>query len=81
MYSNIVSCAASGEPPLLLAVSVHCATRAAIREAQKQLRSWNGLDGCVSYSQLEVPATMPVVKELCGLDSVEKYLQWRMKSI
>ena len=71
-------CAASGEPPLLLAVSVHCATRAAIKEARKQLVSWSGLDWSDSTFHLEVPATMPVVKELCGLDSVERYLQWRM---
>jgi hypothetical protein len=24
--------------------------------------------------QMDVPATMPVVKELCGLDVVERYL-------
>lgn len=68
--------AASGEPPLLLAVSVHCASRAAIKEARKQLVSWNGL--CKSDSttfQLEVPATMPVVKSLCGLENVDCYLQ------
>ncbi|GAY66478.1 hypothetical protein CUMW_249100 [Citrus unshiu] len=68
----------SGEPPLLLAVSVHCATRAAIREAWKQLLSWSQLDQSDLTFDLEVPATMQVVKELCGLDSVEKYLQWRM---
>ena len=71
--------AASGEPPLLLAVSVHCATRAAIKEARKQLHSWGGLEGSdseLTLFDLEVPATMPVVKQLCGLDSVEKYLQF-----
>ncbi|KAI9196289.1 hypothetical protein LWI28_022642 [Acer negundo] len=62
----------SGEPPLLLAVSVHCATRAAIKEAQKQLVSWSGLDWSDSTFHLEIPATMPVVKELCGLDCVER---------
>lgn len=70
-----VICEASGEPPLLLAVSVHCATRAAIKEARKQLSCWRGLDGCDLAFQLEVPATMPVVKELCGLDNVECYLK------
>ncbi|KVH90442.1 [2Fe-2S]-binding [Cynara cardunculus var. scolymus] len=66
----------SGEPPLLLAVSVHCATRSAIKEARNQLRSWKGLDdGPESLIQLDVPATMPVVKTLCGLDNVEFYLQ------
>ncbi|XP_059659715.1 abscisic-aldehyde oxidase-like isoform X2 [Cornus florida] len=73
---RILSSKASGEPPLLLAVSVHCAARAAIKEARKQLLSWSKLDASDSPPfQLEVPATMPVVKELCGLDSVERYLQ------
>ena len=68
--------AASGEPPLLLAVSVHCATRAAIKEARKQLHSWkNSSDQSNVSFQLDVPATMPVVKRLCGMDYVESYLQ------
>ena len=67
--------AASGEPPLLLAVSVHCATRAAIGEARKQLLRWKGLNESDLTFQLEVPATMPVVKKLCGLENVESYLQ------
>ena len=67
--------AASGEPPLLLVVSVHYATRAAIREAQKQLLRWKGLNESDSTFQLEVPATMPVVKKLCGLENVDIYLQ------
>lgn len=71
-----VSVAASGEPPLLLASSVHCATRAAIIAAREQLRSWTSADGYDPTFQLEVPATMPVVKELCGLDTVERYLEW-----
>lgn len=61
-----------------MAASVHCATRAAIKEARKQLLSWSGKDECSSTFQLEVPATMPVVKEHCGLESVERYLEWRM---
>ncbi|PPR87038.1 hypothetical protein GOBAR_AA33652 [Gossypium barbadense] len=69
----------SGEPPLTLAVSVHCATRAAIVEARRQLASWSGFDKSNSeIFQLEVPATMPVVKERSGLDSVEKFLRWTM---
>ncbi|KAJ7964832.1 putative Aldehyde oxidase [Quillaja saponaria] len=75
---RVLSSKASGEPPLLLAVSVHCAAREAIREARKQLRSWSSLDGPDSTFQLEVPAIMPVVKELCGLDIVERYLEWKM---
>lgn len=78
--NRVLSSKASGEPPLLLAVSVHCATRAAIKEARKQLSSWKGLDGSNSTFQLEVPATMPVVKEFCGLDSVEWYLKSLLSS-
>lgn len=74
--NRVLSSKASGEPPLLLATSVHCATRAAIKEARRQLASWGGLDGHEydSMFHLSVPATMPVVKELCGLDIVERYL-------
>ncbi|XP_021278309.1 indole-3-acetaldehyde oxidase-like [Herrania umbratica] len=77
--NRVLSSKASGEPPLTLAVSVHCATRAAIREARKQLVSWTGQnDWSESTFQLEVPATMPAVKELCGLDSIQTFLQWTM---
>nr|UEN74745.1 abscisic-aldehyde oxidase [Silybum marianum] len=74
---RVLSSKASGEPPLLLAVSVHCATRSAIKEARNQLRCWKGSDddGSDSSFNLDVPATMPVVKTLCGLDNVEFYLQ------
>ncbi|KAK6163985.1 hypothetical protein DH2020_000849 [Rehmannia glutinosa] len=72
---RVLSSKASGEPPLLLAASVHCATRAAIKEARKQLKSWGAADGTDTVFQLDVPATMPVVKQLCGLDTVEIYLQ------
>ncbi|KAM7256861.1 hypothetical protein ACFE04_012602 [Oxalis oulophora] len=77
--NRVLSSKASGEPPLLLAASVHCATRDAVREARQQLRSWSDhQDGTDISFQLEVPATLPVVKEVCGLDSVEKYLQWEI---
>ena len=70
---------ASGEPPLLLAVSVHSAARDAIKEARAQLLSWSGsVDKLSSIFNLDVPATMPVVKELCGLDNVECYLEWSL---
>ncbi|KAL3653261.1 aryl-alcohol oxidase 3 [Castilleja foliolosa] len=71
---RVLSSKASGEPPLLLAASVHCATRAAIKEARKQLKSWGVLEGTDSTFQLDVPATMPVVKQLCALNYVEAYL-------
>ncbi|CDP18819.1 unnamed protein product [Coffea canephora] len=63
------------EPPLLLAVSVHCATKAAIKEAKKQLNTYSGVDGTDSAFQLDVPAIMPIVISLCGLDNVERYLE------
>lgn len=71
---RVLSSKASGEPPLLLAASVHCATRAAIKEARRQLASWGGLE-CDSPFELSVPATIPVVKEFCGLDIVQRYLK------
>ncbi|KAF2601795.1 hypothetical protein F2Q70_00027947 [Brassica cretica] len=77
--NRVLSSKASGEPPLLLAASVHCATRSAIREARKQSLSWNcnGDVSCTDF-ELPVPATMPVVKGLCGLYSVEKYLEGKI---
>ncbi|XVF47065.1 hypothetical protein PTKIN_Ptkin03bG0079100 [Pterospermum kingtungense] len=77
---RILSSKASGEPPLTLAVAVHCAVRAAIKEARQQLHSWGGIDESNSTFQLEVPATMPVVKELCGFDSIQRFLQWTIGS-
>ncbi|CAL5190349.1 unnamed protein product [Lathyrus oleraceus] len=76
--NRVLSSKASGEPPLLLAASVHCATRSAVKEARKQLHSWSNLDESDPTFQLGVPATMPVVKELIGLDIVERYLKWKM---
>ncbi|WJX64391.1 aryl-alcohol oxidase 3 [Trifolium repens] len=78
---RVLSSKASGEPPLLLAASVHCATRSAIKEARKQLLSWSDLDEPDSTFQLPVPATMHVVKELSGLDIVERYLKWKMSRV
>ncbi|VVB01611.1 unnamed protein product [Arabis nemorensis] len=80
--NRVLSSKASGEPPLLLAASVHCATRSAVREARKQSLSWNcndgNRDGPDTDFELPVPATMPVVKSLCGLYSVEKYLEGKI---
>ncbi|MCD7452729.1 aryl-alcohol oxidase 2 [Datura stramonium] len=72
---RVLSSKASGEPPLLLAASVHCATRAAIKAARKQLKLWGKLDVSDAEFYLDVPATLPVVKTQCGLDYVEKYLE------
>lgn len=60
---------ASGEPAVVLASSVHCAVREAIRAARLEFGS------STATFQLDVPAPMTVVKELCGLDIVEKYLE------
>jgi abscisic-aldehyde oxidase len=67
--------AASGEPPLFLAASVHCATRNAIAAARKDIHCSVSGSSSPSFFELEVPAIMPVVKEMCGLDNVEKYLK------
>ncbi|KAK4380360.1 hypothetical protein RND71_002222 [Anisodus tanguticus] len=72
---HVLSSKASGEPPLLLAASVHCATRAAIKAARKQLKLWGKLERSDTEFYLDVPATLPVVKTVCGLDYVEKYLE------
>ncbi|XP_049353967.1 abscisic-aldehyde oxidase-like [Solanum verrucosum] len=72
---RVLSSKASGEPPLLLAASVHCAARAAVKAAREQLKLWGKLDGSVSEFYLDVPAILPVVKTQCGLDYVEKYLE------
>ncbi|XP_055833429.1 indole-3-acetaldehyde oxidase-like [Solanum dulcamara] len=72
---RVLSSKASGEPPLLLAASVHCATRAAVKAAREQIKLWGKLDGSVSEFYLDVPAILPIVKTQCGLDYVEKYLE------
>ncbi|XP_020096238.1 indole-3-acetaldehyde oxidase-like isoform X1 [Ananas comosus] len=76
---RVLSSKASGEPPLLLAASVHCATREAIRAARAQLLSLIGSEESPLAFDLAVPATMPVVKELCGLKNVDKYLAYACK--
>ncbi|KAF8710017.1 hypothetical protein HU200_029744 [Digitaria exilis] len=72
---RVLSSKASGEPPLLLACSVHCAMREAIRAARKEFSVCTGPANSTATFQMDVPATMPVVKELCGLDVVERYLE------
>ncbi|CAH2072244.1 unnamed protein product [Thlaspi arvense] len=78
--NRVLSSKASGEPPLLLASSVHCAVRAAVKEAKRQILTWSSNQQGIDLSfDLPVPATMPVVKEFCGLDVVEKYLEWKIQ--
>ncbi|XP_006650706.2 probable aldehyde oxidase 2 [Oryza brachyantha] len=74
-HKRVLSSKASGEPPLLLASSVHCAMREAIRAARKEFATGAGAVGSALTFQMDVPATMPAVKELCGLDVVERYLE------
>ncbi|XP_051177851.1 probable aldehyde oxidase 2 [Lolium perenne] len=70
-HKRVLSSKASGEPPLLLlAASVHCAMREAIRAARTEFSAESPLT-----FQMDVPATMAHVKELCGLDVVERHLQ------
>lgn len=74
--NRVLSSKGSGEPPLLLAASVHCAVRDAIKEARKELfTNGGGVKGeDPQLFQLPVPATMPVVKELSGFGNVERHL-------
>ena len=72
---RVLSSKASGEPPLLLAASVHCAMREAIRAARKEFSICTGPANSAITFEMDVPATMPIVKELCGLDVVERYLE------
>jgi hypothetical protein len=66
---------ASGEPAVVLASSVHCALREAIRAARKDFADSTGQKSPALTFQLDVPAPMTLVKELCGFDIVEKYLE------
>ncbi|CAN6286573.1 unnamed protein product [Urochloa humidicola] len=72
---RVLSSKASGEPPLLLACSVHCAMREAIRAARKEFSVCTGPANSALTFQMDAPATMAIVKELCGLDVVERYLE------
>ena len=69
--------AASGEPPLSLAGSVHAAIYSAIRAARKDLL---GANATIDVFRLDVPASLDKVKKLCGVDNVERHLQSLAKS-
>ncbi|PUZ69266.1 hypothetical protein GQ55_2G094000 [Panicum hallii var. hallii] len=74
--NRVLSSKASGEPAVVLASSVHCALREAIRAARKDFSCSTEPAGTSPLIfQLNVPAPMTVVKELCGFDIVEKYLE------
>ncbi|KAJ3707261.1 hypothetical protein LUZ61_010966 [Rhynchospora tenuis] len=77
---RVLSSKASGEPPLLLAGSVHGAVREAIRAARLDYFSTSdGSKGSAMTFDMDPPTTMETVKELCGLDIVEKYLESLIK--
>ncbi|CAN6465039.1 unnamed protein product [Victoria cruziana] len=73
--NRVLSSKASGEPPLLLAASVHCAAREAIKAARSDLRAYSHSEPPSPFFRMDTPATMEYIKELCGLDNVERYLQ------
>nr|CAB3456309.1 unnamed protein product [Digitaria exilis] len=72
---RVLSSKASGEPAVVLASSVHCALREAIRAARKDFANSAESGTSPLTFQLNVPAPMTIVKELCGFDIVEKYLE------
>jgi abscisic-aldehyde oxidase len=74
--------AAVGEPPLLLAGSVHMAIQSAIKAARKENARWCAQPNVEEESKhntnifrLDTPATVDRIKLLCGLDNVESYLE------
>lgn len=87
---GILSSKASGEPPLLLAFSVHCAVRHAIRAARSDAAALppagggggasDGAKGGGSggdseaFFDMDNLVTMDRVKALCGYDFVDRYL-------
>ncbi|KAG0542539.1 hypothetical protein BDA96_02G112900 [Sorghum bicolor] len=73
--NRVLSSKASGEPALVLASSVHCALREAIRAARVEFANSTVSGRSPLEFQMDVPAPMTLVKELCGLDIVEKYLE------
>ncbi|CAI5973154.1 unnamed protein product [Closterium sp. NIES-65] len=78
---GVLSSKSSGEPPLLLAVSIHSAIRHAIAAARHQLAHPTTQAGSATggvwgeFVRLNSPATMPVVQRACGSQLVEAYLE------
>ncbi|KAK3126803.1 hypothetical protein QOZ80_7AG0563060 [Eleusine coracana subsp. coracana] len=73
--NRVLSSKASGEPAVVLASSVHCALREAIQAARKDFADSTEQKSFPLTFQLDVPSPMTLVKELCGFDIVEKYLE------
>ncbi|TVU39658.1 hypothetical protein EJB05_13089 [Eragrostis curvula] len=73
--NRVLSSKASGEPAVVLASSVHCALREAIGAARKEFADSTRQKSSPLTFQLNVPSPMTLVKELCGFDIVDKYLE------
>ncbi|KAI5083886.1 hypothetical protein GOP47_0000055 [Adiantum capillus-veneris] len=75
--NRVLSSKACGEPPLLLAGTVHSAVRQAIQAARKDCFTTFGEEGQGKdgFFRLDTPASMERVKNLCGLERVEGYLK------
>uniref|UniRef100_A0A0E0EA68 FAD-binding PCMH-type domain-containing protein n=1 Tax=Oryza meridionalis TaxID=40149 RepID=A0A0E0EA68_9ORYZ len=73
--NRVLSSKASGEPAVVLGASVHCAVREAIQAARIEFAGGSESTSSLLTFQLDVPAPMTLVKELCGLDIVEMYLE------
>ncbi|KAL2608710.1 hypothetical protein R1flu_027283 [Riccia fluitans] len=81
---RILSSKGAGEPPLLLATSVHNSIREAVRSARADLQLLAGDQSGSereksSHFLMHSSATMERVKKLCGLYTVEQYLEWLSK--
>ncbi|CAI5994165.1 unnamed protein product [Closterium sp. NIES-64] len=75
---GVLSSKASGEPPLLLAVSIHSAIRYAIAAARREFGNPHAEAATSSsdeFVRLDSPATMAVVQQACGSHLVEAYLE------
>ncbi|GJP64164.1 hypothetical protein CLOP_g21181 [Closterium sp. NIES-67] len=76
---GVLSSKTSGEPPLLLAVSIHSAIRYAIAAARRQFAADQQTQAAASggdeFVRLDSPATMAVVQRACGSHLVEAYLE------
>ncbi|KAH7296056.1 hypothetical protein KP509_26G007100 [Ceratopteris richardii] len=73
--NRILSSKACGEPPLLLAGSVHSAVKRAIEAARAGACAGEPDSKNGRFFQLDPPASMERVKNLCGLERMEDYLK------
>ncbi|KAL2608711.1 hypothetical protein R1flu_027284 [Riccia fluitans] len=89
--NHILSAKGAGEPPVLLATSVHNAIRQAIRAARADVHhlpptAADRRDSKVekgsgaSHFVMDSSATMETVKKLCGFYNVDHYMEWLSRS-